>query len=366
MQIKRKGYNIRGFWKITDYAIRLAYMVTDEAQRRAKILSFWKRYGLKATMEAFGISRRTLFNWKSKLNANGGKLDGLNDKSKAPRNKRTRLWPIEIIRMIKTLRWEHPNLGKDKLHPLLLEYCQCHKLKCPSMATIGRLIADDPGKMRREASKPSCAGRRSKQKPKKKARKPKDFVAREPGECLALDSVEYHNHGQRRYMVTLIDVYSRFAFAYGTNSHTSLEASKVLEAMLKSLPIKAMNILTDNGSEFMKHFEVTVQTNNLIHWHTYPKTPKMNAHCERFNRSIQEEFADYHKHLLFDDIAEFNRKLADWLTWYNSKRVHRSLNKMTPIQYIVSQESRKECKDRWARTLLCQPRHYMFEIRSYL
>ena len=350
MQIQRKGYNTKGFWKITDYAIRLSRMVTDEAQRRAKILSFWKRYGLKATIEAFGVSRRTLFNWKSKLNTHGGKLDGLNNKSRTPKTKRTRLWPIEIVRVIKTLRWEHPNLGKDKLHPLLLEYCKPRGLKCPSIATIGRLIADDPGKMRREVSKPSCAGRRGKQKPKKKPRKPKDYEAKEPGECLALDSVEYHKRGQRRYMVTLIDVYSRFAFAYGTNSHASLQTSKVLEAALQCLPIKAMNILTDNGSEFMKHFEATIQTNNLVHWHTYPKSPKMNAHCERFNRSIQEEFADYHKHLLFDDIEEFNRKLADWLVWYNSKRVHRSLNKMTPIQYIVSQESSKECKVGWART----------------
>ncbi|MBD3281463.1 transposase, partial [Candidatus Uhrbacteria bacterium] len=46
----------------------------------------------------------------------------------------------------------------------------------------------------------------------------------------------------------------------------------------------------------------------------------------------------------------FNRRLADWLIWYNSKRVHRSLNKMTPIGYILNQESSKECKVGWART----------------
>lgn len=243
MQIQRKGYNIKGFWKITDYAIRLAYMVTDEAQRRAKILSFWKRYGIKATIEAFEVSRRTLFAWKARLNAHGGKLDGLNNKSKVPKTKRIRLWPIEIIRMIKILRYEYPNLGKDKIHPLLLEYCKPRSLKCPSIATIGRLIADSPDKMRREVSKPSCAGRRNKQKPKKRLRKPKNYTAKLPGECLALDSVEYHKKGQRRYIVTLIDVYSRFAFAYGTTSHASLEASKVLEVMLKTMPIKAYEYL---------------------------------------------------------------------------------------------------------------------------
>lgn len=39
----------------------------------------------------------------------------------------------------------------------------------------------------------------------------------------------------------------------------------------------------------------------------------MNAVCERFNRTIQEQFVDYHEDLLFMDIDTFNEKLADWL-----------------------------------------------------
>jgi hypothetical protein len=39
----------------------------------------------------------------------------------------------------------------------------------------------------------------------------------------------------------------------------------------------------------------------------YPKTPKMNAHCERFNRTIQECFVDYHENLLLTDTALFNQ-----------------------------------------------------------
>jgi hypothetical protein len=53
-------------------------------------------------------------------------------------------------------------------------------------------------------------------------------------------------------------------------------------------------------------------------WYTYPKTLKMNAHAERFNRTIQESFVDYHEDLLFTDLALFNRKLADWLVFYNA------------------------------------------------
>jgi transposase InsO family protein len=55
-----------------------------------------------------------------------------------------------------------------------------------------------------------------------------------------------------------------------------------------------------------------------------PKTPKMNAHCERFNRNIQECFVDYHENLLLTDPALFNQKMSDWLVFYNTELPHLS------------------------------------------
>ena len=40
----------------------------------------------------------------------------------------------------------------------------------------------------------------------------------------------------------------------------------------------------------------------------------MNAHCERFNRTIQEQFVDWHEALLFTD----NQKWGQWLIDYNT------------------------------------------------
>ena len=39
----------------------------------------------------------------------------------------------------------------------------------------------------------------------------------------------------------------------------------------------------------------------------------MNARCERFNRTLQNEFLDYHEELLFTDLKARNDKLFDWL-----------------------------------------------------
>lgn len=62
----------------------------------------------------------------------------------------------------------------------------------------------------------------------------------------------------------------------------------------------------------------------------------MNAHCERFNRTLQDEFIDFHKSdLLNPDI--FNNKILEYLIWYNAKRVHCAFkNKLSPIQFILS------------------------------
>ena len=62
----------------------------------------------------------------------------------------------------------------------------------------------------------------------------------------------------------------------------------------------------------------------------------MNAHLERFNRTIQEEYIDYHLgDLIEPDI--FNNNLIDYLLWYNTQRPHYAFrNKLSPVQYILS------------------------------
>ena len=64
---------------------------------------------------------------------------------------------------------------------------------------------------------------------------------------------------------------------------------------------------------------------NLKHNFIYPRCPRINGFIERANRTLQEEFIDLHLNLLSEDIDEFNRKLMDYLVWYNTERPHESL-----------------------------------------
>jgi len=119
------------------------------------------------------------------------------------------------------------------------------------------------------------------------------------------------------------------------SSHASLAAKEFFDLCQQIFPFEFKFVLTDNGSEFKKHFESELRRLHMIHYHTYPKTPKMNAHLERFNRTIQEEFIDYRMFSLLN-IDEFNNQLIDYLLWYNTERVHYAFqNKLSPIQFMI-------------------------------
>ena len=359
MQYQYIGYGVKGFYRIADLALRVSHM-SEIAQKRYEILLFWDKYGLEATMDAFKVSRRTLYGWRKKLKESSGNKASLKAKSRAPKSRRKRIWAIETINEIKRLRKAHANLAKEKIYPLLKVFCEGRRLPCPSIRTIGRIIQDAPDKMRIIPIRLRPNGKQKLIKRTKKLRKPKGFKAAYPGHCVALDTIERFHNGMRRYIITFKDCYSRFAFAIATNSHTSQAAQSFLRLAHIAFPYKIENVLTDNGSEFMKSFQAELELQGEIHWHTYPRSPKMNAHCERFNRSIQEEFVDHHESDLFYDLHGFNDNLIDYLTWFNGERPHFALNLnppkkqpflLSPVQYLIHHNH--QCNMWWPDTKTC-------------
>ena len=344
MQYQRINWHIKGLIKIADLAYKSDNM-SQSANDKYKILCFWDKHGLQTTIDAFLVKKRTLYHWKARLKL-GGKL-ALNDASKAPKSKRKRQWDKDIVDEIRYFRHTYPNLGKDKLYPLIKDFCNKHNMAYPSVSSIGRIINDDKDKMRVFPVKINHFGKRIKINRKKVIRKPKDFKAKYPGHCVALDTIEKRLNGSKRYILTFIDLYTRFAFAYATDKHTAAEAGRFLTNIKQVFPFKMKHVLTDNGSAFKKEFDEQVDH----HWHTYPRTPKMNAHCERFNRTLQDELVDDNLYDL-EHTDEFNEKMSDYLFWYNAKRPHYALGQIPPIEYIKMNEEkyREKCNMLWTHT----------------
>ena len=355
MRTFNKFKGTKGFISIWERMIRFRDMITEAAKQRTRILAFWKKHGTEATEEAFGTKRRTLFNWQKSLKTGGGKLESLNPQKTTPKHKRKRIWDTRLLEEIERLRRAdvHPNLGADKLYPLLLDFADVEGItKVPGSTTIERLIADLGG-LRTFPQKVTHFGKVKRVNRQKVLRKPKDLIPRYPGHVMALDTIEKQRNGHRMYILTAIDIFTRTTFSIATKSHSSKTFAHFFFLIMQMFPYEIKNVLTDNGSEFKKYLARLLEQKHITHYHTYPKTPKMNAHCESFNGTIQEEFVDYNVNLLFDDTTTFNEKLKDYLIFYNTKRVHCAFkNKLTPLgamnqsEYYVSKLP-AECKNGW-------------------
>lgn len=116
-------------------------------------------------------------------------------------------------------------------------------------------------------------------------------------------------------------------------------------------PLSLTHVQTDNGSEFAYHFETYCTDSGIIHFHAYPKSPKMQAEIERFNRTLSEAFIMKHRHLLAYDLEAFNHAMMDWLLWYNTRRPHWSLGLISPLRYICNKLTPQESHMCWTSTL---------------
>lgn len=345
MRIFNKFRGTKGFISTWERVLRFRYMITEQAKERCRILAFWERYGDEATKEAFGVSRRTLYRWQAALHATAGKLEGLNAQHTTPRQRRKRIVPDIVIQRIIMIRIAHPRLGKEKIHTILKQEGYIN-----SVSTIGRILVDLKQHGRLLApTRLTLSGKTGRlierlPKRKKKLRRPRGY------RVLEIDTVIRFIDGTRRYILTAVDTEQRTAFAAAYTNHGSASAADFLKRTREVLPDCPSAVQTDNGSEFAFHFDAVVKEMGFTHFHTYPRSPKMNAHVERFNRTLDEEFLRYHQALLRDDMRAFNEKLIDWLLWYNGERPHYALGQVSPFRFIMSSLPAKECQMWWTHT----------------
>lgn len=315
----------------------LSFEKSQMAETRLRIIEFHGKYGTKATVEAFEISKPTIYRWKKIFKDSRGRLESLIPASRSPKRKRTMNTHFKIIEFIKSLREQYGHLGKEKIKPLLDEYCLSENIKSISESTIGKVIKRHNiySKSRRVYHNPTHAHSKARLSYKKKVRRsPKPTISG----YIEIDSIVKFIHGIKLYIINAVDVKLKFQFSYGytrLNSQNSLDFMKKLELVY---PIQngIKIIQTDNGLEFMGDFDNYLKRKNISHLFIYPRCPKINGFIERANRTLQEEFINGHEEYALNGIAEFNSRLIDYLIWYNTKRVHKSLNNISPINYLLN------------------------------
>ena len=353
MQLGFKYGHLHGFSKMYNYGLKHFNpynMITKEAKQRKKILLFWRKYGLEATIDAYGAKKSTLYLWWKIYKENNYQTSSLNPGSQARiNNNKRKIHPL-ILKEIKRLRLKVcPNMGKAKIKKYLDIFCKKNNLPIYSESKIGRIIKEK--KIYHHRQKIYHNGRIKQVKRQNKLRKPKDLAIKAPGDLIEIDVVVRFIGKIKRYIITAVDVHSRYSFALCYTRHNSISARDFIQKMEKVFPYKIKAIQTDNGSEFHKYFMQYLEKRKIIHYWNYKGQPHKNGHIEKFNRTIQEEFVDQNE-IWFNDVAEFNEKLLEWIMWYNTKRFHWSLDLMSPVDYLINNNMVSNM--RWTSTIFCK------------
>ena len=136
----------------------------------------------------------------------------------------------------------------------------------------------------------------------------------------------------RVYQQTYIDTYCKVAHAKLYTTKTPITAADLLND--KVLPfheehgLPVLRILTDRGTEFCgrpdKHdYQLFMAINDIDHTKTKVKHPQTNGICERFHKTILQEFYQvaFRKNL-YESIEQLQADLDDWLEHYNHERTH--------------------------------------------
>lgn len=136
----------------------------------------------------------------------------------------------------------------------------------------------------------------------------------------------------RIYQQTFIDTYSKVAFAKLYDRKNAITAADMLND--KVMPffdeqqIPLLRVLTDRGTEYCgkaeyHEYELYLQIENVDHSRTKVKSPQSNGICERFHRTIQDEFyAVAFRKKLYDSLESLQADLDQWISEYNEQRTH--------------------------------------------
>ena len=136
----------------------------------------------------------------------------------------------------------------------------------------------------------------------------------------------------RIYQQTFIDTYSRVAFAKLYTEKTAITAADTLNDMVlpwfNDQEIPLLRVLTDRGTEYCgkieEHaYQLFLSIENIDHSKTKARSPQTNGICERFHKTMKNEFYDIaFRKKIYRTLEELQLEVNEWLKQYNEFRPH--------------------------------------------
>lgn len=136
----------------------------------------------------------------------------------------------------------------------------------------------------------------------------------------------------RIYQQTFIDTYSKVAFTKLYDRKQALVAADMLNdkvlPFFEEYDIRLLRVLTDRGTEYCgarehHEYQLYLALEDIDHTKTKARSPQTNGICERFHRTIQDEFyAIAFRKKIYNSITELQNDLDKWMEHYNIERPH--------------------------------------------
>ncbi len=310
-------------------ALRKIANLSKAAQLRLRWMDYYaSRQNAALTCRHFGISRQTFYRWKRRFDP--GRLRTLEDRARRPQRVRQPTWSRELSLAVLHLREQHPRWGKYKLTPLL----RARGLRV-SVSMVGRILTNlrNRGVLKEPLPALISARKRTLARPYA-IRKPQEYQARQPGDLVQVDTLDVRPlPGVVLKHFTARDVVSRWDVLEIYSRATATTAVRFLDTLLARMPFTVRAIQVDGGSEFQAGFETACQEKGIRLFVLPPRSPKLNGHVERAQRTHTEEFYELYDGDL--QLAPLNQALRTWEQVYNTVRPHQALAYLTPKAFLL-------------------------------
>lgn len=151
----------------------------------------------------------------------------------------------------------------------------------------------------------------------------------------------------RIYQQTFVDTYSKIAFAKLYTTKTPITSADLLNdrvlPFFEDHQLPLLRILTDRGTEYCgkaesHDYQLYMAINDIDHTKTKARSPQTNGICERFHKTVLQEFYQItFRKKIYSTIEDLQTDLDEWLFYYNNERTHQG--KMccgrTPLETLV-------------------------------
>ena len=303
--------------------------LSKRATQRLKIIRWHEAHGSKVSLTArhTGFSRSTIYTWLARYKQEGSR--GLEERSRRPKRVRQRLWTEVVVDLVLKLRRENPGWGKDKLARLL----ERDEGQTVSVSMVGRILfhLKRKGLIRETSLKDPWMPKRQVPRPYA-IRKDRDYKVVAPGDLVEVDTADVRlGPGMVYKHFTARDLVSRWDILDVHHNATARLAADFLDVMIQRFPFAVRAIQVDGGSEFKAEFEAACQTRGLPLFVLPPRSPKLNGHVERAQRTHKEEF--YQMLDPPDALGELREGLKAQEVRYNTYRPHQALGQRTPKEF---------------------------------